>query len=348
MIVRLGAVGDVVRTLPAVSALRSVFAGAHIAWLVEPASRSAVEGQPWVDEVLVFPRGEIEAFLCRGRLVAAAATARRFVRALRRRRFDLVLDFHAILKSGLLAFASGAATRVAYAPPVAREGSWLLATTRAVLPSQRVSRFERNRALVAAVAPGARAAARPFRVDPVARERIAGALGDGPAPIALQPGTSAATPHKRWRPASFAAVARALHAETGRRSIVLFGATPGERALAESIVAASAGAAVLAPATPTLIDLAALLACCRLYVGSDTGPMHIASLIGTPVVQILGPTDPIENAPWLDTPSRTVRTPVACSPCRRGCAAATCMQRVAPDAVLAAARALLAVASDGC
>jgi ADP-heptose:LPS heptosyltransferase len=129
---------------------------------------------------------------------------------------------------------------------------------------------------------------------------------------------------------------------------VLAGATPGERALAESIVAASSGAAELAPATPTLGDLAALLEQCRLYVGGDTGPMHVASLVGTPVVQILGPTDPIENAPWVDTPSRSVRTPVACSPCRRGCAAATCMRRVAPETVVEAARALLAVAPGGC
>ena len=100
-----------VRTLPAASALRGAYAGAHLAWLVEPASRSAVEGQPWVDEVLVFPRGEIEAALRRGRLFAAARALSDFVVLLRQRRFDLVLDFHAILKSGLLAFVSGAPGR---------------------------------------------------------------------------------------------------------------------------------------------------------------------------------------------------------------------------------------------
>ena len=71
--------------------------------------------------------------------------------------------------------------------------------------------------------------------------------------------------------------------------------------------------------------------------------MHVASLVGTPVVQLLGPTDPVENAPWGETPSRQVRVPIACSPCRRGCAAATCMRSISPDAVLAAARELLSL-----
>jgi ADP-heptose:LPS heptosyltransferase len=68
--------------------------------------------------------------------------------------------------------------------------------------------------------------------------------------------------------------------------------------------------------------------------------------VGTPVVQLLGPTDPVENAPWRETPSRQVRIRVPCSPCRRGCAAATCMRGIPSDAVLAAARDLLALEQD--
>ncbi|RIK89761.1 MAG: hypothetical protein DCC71_25845, partial [Proteobacteria bacterium] len=164
LVIRLGAVGDVVRTLPAVSALRAAYAGAHVAWLVEPASHSAVAGQPWIDEVLVFPREELASLLRRGRLVAAARTAARCVRALRARRFDLVLDFHAIVKSGALAWASGAPTRVGYARPFAREGAWLFANARARLTQRRISRFERNAALVAFLGAGERAAQAPWRV----------------------------------------------------------------------------------------------------------------------------------------------------------------------------------------
>ena len=347
LIVRLGAIGDVVRTLPAASALRGVHAGAHLAWLVEPASRSAVEGQPWVDEVLVFPRGEIEGLLRRGRLLGAIATLLRFVGKLRRRRFDLVIDFHAILKTGLLGWVSGAPQRASYAPPFAREGAWLFANLRARIAPRRISRFERNRGLLDFVAPGAVPSTQPFRLDPALRARMAEALGAGPAPVAIHPGTSAGTPHKRWSAEGFAAVARQLRDVLATPSIVLFGPDPRERALAEAIVAQADGAARLAPETASLGELAALLAQCALYLGGDTGPMHVASLVDTPVVQILGPTDPIENQPYAGTPSRTVREPVACSPCRRGCATATCLRLVKPDAVFAAARDLLAVAGRG-
>ncbi len=339
--------GDVVRTLPAASALRVAYAGAHIAWLVEPASRSAVDGQPWVDEVLVFPRGEIEAALRRGRILAAARVVFSFVHALRQRRFDLVLDFHAILKSGLLARISGAPRRASYAPPFAREGAWLFANARARLVARRISRFERNLALVEFVAPGASASRTPWCVAPAERAIMQNALGAGAKPVAIHPGTSAGTPHKRWSAAGYAEVARRLRDAAGVSSIVLFGPVPSERALAAEIVAASDGAARLAPATASLGELAALLEQCRLYLGGDTGPMHVASLVGTPVLQILGPTDPIENEPYPGTPSRTVRIPVGCSPCRRGCATAICLRLVTPSAVLTAAHELLAVGGAG-
>jgi ADP-heptose:LPS heptosyltransferase len=346
LLVRLGAVGDVVRTLPAASALRAAYPGAHLAWLVEPAAAGVVEGQPWVDEVLVFPRGELEAALRGGRLGSCVAGLVRFVRALRRRRFDLAVDFHSIAKSALLARASGAPVRAGYAPPFGREASWWLATARARLGAGRLSRFARNLALVEFLGVPAAPRPAPLRVGAEARRRIAEALGEGPAPVVVHPGTSAATPHKRWTTGGWAEVARAL-AGDGLPVLVSHGPHPEERAFAERIVAGAAGAARLAPATAGLDELAALLERARLFLGSDSGPLHVASLVGTPVVQLLGPTDPVENAPHPATPSRTVREPVACSPCRRGCAAAPCMARIAPAAVLAAARALLAAPGRG-
>jgi ADP-heptose:LPS heptosyltransferase len=347
-VVRLGAVGDVVRTLPAASALRAAYPGSHLAWLVERASASLLRAQPWIDEVIEFPREELRESLRRGRLAHAARTARRFVRELRARRFELVVDFHSILKSGLLAAASRAPRRAAYARPYGRELGWWFATARAELWPPRASRFERNDALVRFLAVNARGAPRPLRVDPERARRMERALGPGPAPVALHPGTSDATPHKRWTAEGYGAVARALREQEGLRSIVTVGPARDDRAFAEAVIAASGGAAVFAPETPSLPDLAALFARCRLYLGSDSGPMHVASLVGTPVVQLLGPTDPVENAPWPGTPSRSLRVPVACSPCRRGCAAALCMQLHDAAAVALAARALLAAPRPGC
>jgi ADP-heptose:LPS heptosyltransferase len=161
--------------------------------------------------------------------------------------------------------------------------------------------------------------------------------------VAIHPGTSDATPYKRWAVEGYARVARSLAAEDGLRCIVTAGPARADRALAEAVVAAAQGAARLAPPTPGLADLGLVFAASRLAIGSDSGPLHVASLVGTPIVQLVGPTDPVENAPWPQTPARQLRVGVPCSPCRSGCAAATCMGSIAPEAVLAAARELLAL-----
>jgi ADP-heptose:LPS heptosyltransferase len=340
LVIRLGAVGDVVRTLPAVSSLRAAYAGAQLAWLVEPPAASLLRGQPWIDETIVFPRDRLEAAL---RARAPGALLRElagFLRTLRRRRFDLVVDFHGILRSALLAFASGARRRVSYARPFGREGAWLLATHRAELPPARISRFERNAALVDYLAVSAREAATPLRVDRARLAKLSAELG---APVVIHPGTSDATPYKRYTVEGYAEVARELARRDGLRCVVSAGPACADRVLAEQVVAASQGAARLAPATPTLADLALLFAASRLYIGSDTGPMHVASLVGTPVVQLLGPTDPVENAPWHATASRQLRVPVPCSPCRRGCDSPICMRGIRVQQVLGAARELLAL-----
>ncbi|MEE9607708.1 MAG: glycosyltransferase family 9 protein [Myxococcota bacterium] len=339
---RLGALGDVVRTLPAVSSLRRAYPGAHIAWLVEPPAASILREQPWIDEVLVFPRPALRGALRRCQLRTLLRALVPFLRALRGRRFDLVVDFHSILRSGVLSALSGAGQRVAYARPYGRELSPLCATHRARLAPERRSRFARNAGLVDYLVPGAQPASTPLRLDPAVRLRARRRLGAGPPRVAIHPGTSDATPYKRYTVEGYARVARALAKDEGVELLVTWGPAGDERAVAERIVEAAAGAARLAPPTPTLSDLAALFAACRLTIGSDTGPLHLAALVGTPVVQIFGPTDPIENAPYAATPSRSVRVPVPCSPCRRGCAAATCMRSIPPAAVIAASRELLA------
>ncbi len=332
------------RTLPAVSALRGVYPGAHIAWLVEARAAAAVEGQPWVDEVIVFPRAELRRGLLGARPVLLARHLRGFLRTLRSRRFELVLDFHAILRSGVLSLLSGAPLRVTYAPPHGRELSWLFANHRAQLSSEPVSRFERNEALIRFLSSKAECSHTPYRLDPPAVARMRRRLGSGPRPVAIHPGTSRATPHKRYTVGGYAAFARTLLERDGIPSIVTSGAAEEDRDFADAVSAASEGAAQLAPETPSLADLAALLSQCRLYVGGDTGPTHLAALVGTPVVQILGPTDPVENAPHPATPSRSLRVPPPCAPCRRGCPAASCMRAVPPEVVIAAARELLGVA----
>jgi heptosyltransferase-1 len=106
---------------------------------------------------------------------------------------------------------------------------------------------------------------------------------------------SAAWPNKRWPAERFGALAAAIHERHQVRSMVLWG--PGEEALASAVVAASKGAAQAAPPT-TIVDIVALARGAQLMISGDTGPMHIAGAVGTPIVALFGPTRPERNGPW--------------------------------------------------
>lgn len=324
------------------SSLRAAYPGSHIAWLVEAEAASALVDQPWIDEVLRFPRAALTRALQRCEPGALWRELAGFVSVLRGRRFDLVVDFHGLLRSGVLARLSGARRRVACAPPLGRELSHWFATDRARLSPARMSRFERNAGLVEYLGVAEPPAALPFAVDATARARMEAQLAPGRVPVALHPGSSRSTPYKRFGVEGYARVARELFEQLGVPSVVTAGPGSEEASLARAISDGAPGAARLAPPTPTLRELAALLAACRLCIASDSGPLHVAALVGTPVVQLLGPTDPVENAPYPATPSRSLRVALACSPCRRGCPAATCMRLISPGEVVSAARELLA------
>ena len=341
LIIRLGAMGDVVRTLPSLRAIRIAYPEAKITWLVERSAAGVLSGIRDLDCVMWFPRESLNARLRSLNFLELISELRDFVAELRRRDFDLVLDFHSILKSGVISFLTRAPCRVTYAPPYGREWGWMFANRRARLELHHTTRFERNAGLVHYLGirgenPEAQVPGRTLSVEKSAGSRIDALLddsGEGCARILIHPGSSGHTAHKRYRPEGYTALSRMLRDQAGLSTLVCRGTSGEELALAERIVADSEGAASLAPETPKLDDLIALIDRVRLFVGSDSGPLHIASALGTPVVQIVGPTDPLENQPWPATPWQQVRIPVACSPCRRGCAAATCMKIIPHETI---------------
>ena len=309
----------------------------------------AVEGQPWIDEVLVFPRGEIEAALRRGRLIAATALLFRFIGVLRRRRFDLVIDFHAILKSGLLARVSGA--------PRARE---LCAALRA---RRRLALRERARARRAAPHLALRAQSRVSSISSRTGPRLGSAvsrrcrvpargwptpLGGDPAPIAIHPGTSAGTPHKRWSAAGLRggrapaarrdghAVDRALRSGPGRARARRGGRRAGGRRRA-----AGAGDRVARRTRRTARAVPALRRRRHRADARGVARGHAGGADPRPDRSDRERSRmPARRRERCGNPSLAVRAGAAA-------AAATCLRRVTPDAVFAAARELLAVAARG-
>ena len=332
LLVRLSSIGDVVHTLPALAAL--AHAGHEAGWIVEPPALPLLEGNP------LLAQGVLKAPPARR---FTLGEARRTAAELRRRAFDVALDFQGLWKSAAWARASGASSVVGFARSYRREpGSTLLLKDCREQPAAARHVIDKNLSLLRALdidALGLREFPLPHLE--VERERVdegLSALG-GFDFVLLNPGGGWES--KLWPAERFGALARRLGDE-GRRCLVAWG--PGEEDLANRVVAASAGAAQRTFST-TLREYVALARRARLVVAADTGPLHLACAVGTPVVALFGPTDPERNGPFR-AEDRVVRRTPACAPCyRQGCAIhAGVMAGIEVDEVLAAVHARLAEA----
>lgn len=279
LVVRLGSLGDLVHTLPAVSAIRRTFPSVEIDWLVDAVHAEFLGLVPILTRVMPL----------KGRTAAAWLQARR---ELKTRRYDVALDFQGLLKSAALARLSGARRVLGFDRASLREGAAAPFYTERAQVGEGRHVIEKNLRLAAAV--GAHAAGLEFPIAPVNSDVVSDFIARHPGPFALV-NPCAAWPNKQWPPDRLGHIAAAIRERHRLDSVVLWG--PGEESLAESVVAASRRAATLAPKT-TLTDLVALARHARLMISGDTGPLHIAAAVGVPVVALFGPTDPVRNGPW--------------------------------------------------
>lgn len=300
LLVRLSALGDVVNTLPAVSAVREAFPAARLGFIVEDRCRDVVVGHPAIDRVYVYPRKRWQTDFFRfwrwGRLVSEVGA---FFREIRSERYDVALDFQGNLKGALHAWLSGSPERIGFARGHCNELNWLFSTHRVRPATERMYRVEKFLSLLAplGIAPG-----RPHYVLPRSEEsrtrarRSIRELGwAGGDYIVLHPGTSEFGKIKRWPIDRFGALARKLSAE-GHRVLVVWG--PGERGMAEAIAKEGGPAVRVAMETRSILDLAELIAGARVFVGADSGPLHIASAVGVRSVALFGPKDPAVYGPF--------------------------------------------------
>lgn len=332
LIVRLSALGDVVHVLPLLDAVRRARPDAQIGWLVEEKVASLLEGHPQIDRLWVAPRWEVQRLWRERRFAAAAARQLRAIRELRAARYELTLDAQCNLRSASWARLSGAQRRIGFAPPYTKDQAHWLSTEQVHAPIGGQLKVQRNLELLKPLGISSEGARAVLPVPEAAR-RAAGELrsrfGDTPL-VALHPGVSGFGELKRWPPERFSALARRLHDERGAHSLVTWG--PDERGLAESVVAASGGAASLAPQAGSLLELAAFYEACDALVAGDTGPLHLAAALGVPVVGLYGSKDPAIYGPWNGRTGElgaVVWKQVHCSPCGlRRCGNVICMPAI--------------------
>ncbi|HTM18993.1 MAG TPA: glycosyltransferase family 9 protein [Kofleriaceae bacterium] len=336
LIVRLGAFGDIVHTLPLAADL--AHAGHRVSWVCEDRWAPLVDGSSAIERVFRLPR----------RLVRDPATAlaaklivlRRLARELRAFRFDAVVDAQGLAKSAALALASGAKLRFGHCRPRAREGSWLVTRGRSPVAATHV--IDQQRALGLALTRGGGRGPWRFPLPPWRAERDWArdwlARKGLSAPWMLNVG--AGWPTKVWPKARQVELVRACR-QAGQPIVLVWG-THEEHDLAEEI-AAEAGGGVLAPPT-TIPQLGGLLAAAGVVISGDTGPLHLALALGTPAVGLFGPVPAERNGP-RGRGYRTLQAPGAAW--ERRDVAKVDMGAISAGAVVAAARAAQAEAGAG-
>jgi lipopolysaccharide heptosyltransferase I len=279
LVVRLGSLGDLVHTLPAVAAIRRARPDLDIDWLVDAAHEPFLSMVPALTSVVA-----LEA--------PTPAGWARVIRRLRSRGYDAALDFQGLVKSAVLARLSGASRVIGFDRRSLREPAAALFYHARVLVPRGLHVIHKNLALAASIGADTDLLSFPIGTAPsAATDAVRSIAPDGF--VLINPG--AAWPNKRWPPDRFGRLARWIRDHHGWPSMVLWG--PGERDLAASVVRHSGGAASEAPPT-RLADLIALARTARMMVSGDTGPTHIAAAVGTPIVALFGPTDPDRNGPW--------------------------------------------------
>jgi len=283
LIVRLGALGDIVHALPVAAALRARHPEAQIDWLVD--RRHGV--------LLEFVRAVTRRLVVDSRRWSDAFVA---VRALRRERYDVAVDLQGLVKSAAFARTSGATRVIGFARAHLRERLAAGFYSETCDPGDVRHVIDKNLSVLALFDIAERRRRFPLEIpesgacEPVVeRVRRGGLRGYA----LINPG--AAWPNKQWPPARFGKVASALAVRHALLPVVLWG--PGEEAIAAGVVEASNGTAMAAPLTG-IGDVLALARAARIVVSGDTGPLHLAAAVGAPVVALFGPTDPARNGPW--------------------------------------------------
>jgi lipopolysaccharide heptosyltransferase I len=280
LIVRLGALGDVVHTVPAAAALRRAWPEARIDWVVDARHASFAQLIASIDRVVALEGPAVGAWI-------------RLVQLLRPAHYDVALDFQGLMKSAIIARASGARRVVGFSIWHLREKGARPFYSEVGDGEHAPHVIQKNLSLLSLVGVDRADVEFPLRHTPSRVVDAVRAQAEG-RPIALiNPG--AAWPNKRWPASRFGEVAAFLEEVRGFEPFVLWG--PAEQGLAQEVVDASGGAARVAPAT-TAADLLELSRAAALMVSGDTGPLHIAGAAGTPIVAIFGPTDPARNGPW--------------------------------------------------
>jgi len=342
LFVKLGAIGDIVHTLPALSAVRNAMPDAHISWAAERRSAEILRGNPSIDELIEIDTKSIRSRQGTDGILNEIRTQ---AKDLRRNKYDVAIDFQGLLKSAGIAKISGAPRRFGFGKRSLREPSSRFLLTDTVEIPDGTHVISKNLALVAAslgIAVPDNSFDFPIATGPEHLSEAEETIGRvGPEFAILNPGGGWST--KLWPAERFGELARVLWDRHRIASVISVG--PKEQHLADAALKHSVDARV-SVANLSLKGFYELSKRASLYVGGDTGPTHLAVTAGTPIVGLFGPTEWWRNGSPNPRDICVERFDIGCrTHChRRRCSNWICME-IPVEAVAAAAAARLGLAA---
>jgi 3-deoxy-D-manno-octulosonic-acid transferase/heptosyltransferase-1 len=336
LIVKLSAIGDVIHTMPALNAIRSHFPDAHITWLVEEDAASLVEGHEALNRVLVSKRKRWMRGLRSSSFFSTTSEIYRFIKALRDTDYDMILDFQALLKSGVLIALARGKRKIGFGKGLEHmEHSYIFLSERIPAVDMEIHALSRGMMFIDAL--GIPSNMVEYKL-PVSRHdyekvdglmRTYGLLGAKPL-IAINPVAKWET--KLWANKKFSQLADILIDRYDAK--IVFTGGPDDRPTIKDIMAVMKGHAVNLAGHTTLKMLAALYEKMVFVVSTDTGPMHMAAAVGTPVVALFGPTAPWRTGPFGSI-HQIVRAELDCAPCfKRECKTIDCIEQISVQQVI--------------
>jgi len=327
LIIKLSAVGDVIHTLPSLSALRKLYPGAHITWVVEEAAADIVRNHPDLDCLIVSRRKGWQKEIKAGRIKEPLHEIKSFLRELRTRDYDLVIDFHGLFKSAILVFLCRGKRKIGYDSYQELSGLFYSEKIPEDMTKHAVERYLDFPKYL-----GAKIVDPVFQIAVGAENKetvdrlLTSCQVSGPF-VAMNPVAYWDT--KLWDDARFAALCDRI-VEKYHLAVIL----TGQKATAlEKIRLRAHGTVINLEGRTTLKDLAELYRRATLLVTTDSGPMHLAAALGTPVVALFGPTDPSRTGPY-GSGHIVIQESLSCVPCfRKTCRDMTCMKDITVDQV---------------
>lgn len=331
LIVRTSALGDILHGMPVAAALKKRYPSCRITWVIDERYQELLAGHPCVDKMVPVRFKEGLRSLLNAR---ARRNWTRVVRQLRSLCLDVAIDLQGLIRSGLITCLSGAQVRIGFPKEYVRETPSLLFTNvrpQSIPPRSHV--IDRNLALLHPLGICTQEKRFFFRVLPSVEEgiqRYMSKTGVGSEALRVAVNPAAGWITKQWSPQRYAEIADRISEAWDAAVFLLWG--PGERELARQVRGHMRRPGHLVPEMG-LAALVAFLRGCDLFIGGDSGPMHLASALGVPVLGLYGPSDPVRNGPFQGL-YRVVTASAPCGPCyKRNCATTACMDSIPVEQV---------------